>query len=76
VAAWVPDMFCKFYFVKNHKIASNSVNTEAGEKISADLESFEFLKKIVVRLTKYENYQILIHKIGHRFLVTIKLLSG
>ncbi len=76
MAAWVPDMFCKFYFVKNHKIASNSVNTEPQEKISADQESFEFWKKIGAHWTKFENYQILIHKISHRFLVTIKLFSG
>jgi len=29
VAAWVPDMFCNIYLVKNHKIANNSTNTEA-----------------------------------------------
>jgi hypothetical protein len=28
-AALVPDMFCNFYFVKNHKIANNSATTEA-----------------------------------------------
>jgi hypothetical protein len=39
VAALVPDMFCNFYLVKNHKIANNSVNTEAKEKMSTYLES-------------------------------------
>ncbi len=29
VAAWVPDIFCNFYFVKNHKIANNSATTKA-----------------------------------------------
>ncbi len=29
VAAWVPDMFCNFYFMKSHKIANNSATTEA-----------------------------------------------
>ncbi len=29
VAAWFPDMFCNFYFVKNHKIAKNSTTTKA-----------------------------------------------
>jgi hypothetical protein len=41
VAALVTDMFCNFYFVKNHKIANNSVTTEAREKISTYLESLE-----------------------------------
>ncbi len=30
VAPWVPDVFCNFYFAKNHKIAYNSATTEAG----------------------------------------------
>ena len=34
VAAWLPDMFCNFYFVKNHKFAKNSTTTNAREKIS------------------------------------------
>jgi len=29
VATLVPDMFCSFYLVKNHKIANNSETTEA-----------------------------------------------
>ncbi len=36
------DMFCNFYFVKNHKIANNSMTTKAREKICTDLESLEF----------------------------------
>ncbi len=28
----VPDTFCNFYIVKNHKIAKNSTTTNAGEK--------------------------------------------
>jgi hypothetical protein len=32
VAALVKDMFCNFYYVKNHKIAYNSATTEAREK--------------------------------------------
>jgi hypothetical protein len=32
VAAWFPDMFCYFYFVKKHKIAKNSTATEARKK--------------------------------------------
>ena len=32
VAAWVPDMFCYFYLVKNHKVATNSATIIAREK--------------------------------------------
>jgi hypothetical protein len=56
--------------VKNDKIANNLVTIEAREKISTHLESLEFLKLFDVRLTKLENYQILLHKNSHRFLVT------
>ncbi len=39
VAALVPDMFCNFYVVKNHKIVNNSSTAEAREKMSTYLES-------------------------------------
>jgi hypothetical protein len=39
MAAWVPDMFCNFYLVKNHKIANNSRTTEAREKLSKNLDN-------------------------------------
>jgi len=42
VAVGIPDMFCNFYFVKNHKGAKNSTTTKAKEKIGAHLESLEF----------------------------------
>ncbi len=42
VAAWFPDLFCYFYFLKNPKIVKNSTATKAREKISTDLESLEF----------------------------------
>jgi hypothetical protein len=32
VAAWIPDMFCNFYLVKNHKVAKNSTTTKARKK--------------------------------------------
>jgi hypothetical protein len=32
VAAWFSDMFCNFYFLKNHKIDKNSTTTKAREK--------------------------------------------
>jgi hypothetical protein len=41
VAKWVRDTFCNFYLDKSHKIANNSATTEAGEKISTDVESVE-----------------------------------
>jgi hypothetical protein len=42
VAAWVLDMFCNFYIVKNHKIVNNTTTVKAREKISTYLESLEF----------------------------------
>jgi hypothetical protein len=42
VAAWIPDLFCNFYFVKNYKFDNNSTTTKAREKISTGLESLEF----------------------------------
>jgi hypothetical protein len=32
VAAWVSDVFCNFYLLKNHKIADNSTTPKAREK--------------------------------------------
>ncbi len=65
-----------FYLVKSHIIVSNSATTEAREKISTDLKSLPFKKFFDVRLTKFENHQILLNKISHRFLVTSELFSG
>jgi hypothetical protein len=42
VAAWLSDMFCNFYLVKNHKIPNNLTTTKAREKVNADLESSQF----------------------------------
>jgi hypothetical protein len=39
VAAFVSVIYCKFYLVKNDKIANNSATTEAREEISTYLES-------------------------------------
>jgi len=52
VAAWFPDMFRYFYFVRSHKIANNSTTTEAREKIIIHIESLEFynLDKSAARL--------------------------
>jgi hypothetical protein len=76
VAALVPHMFCNYYLVKTHKIANNSATTEAREKISTYLKSLEFKKNFGLCLTKFENCQILLNKICHRFLATTKLFSG
>jgi hypothetical protein len=75
MAALVPAIFCNFYLGKNHKIADRSGTTEARDKISAYLGSLE-LQKNDACLTKFETYQILLNKIGHRILVTTKLFSG
>ncbi len=72
VSAWFPDIFCNLYFVKNHKIANKLVTTKAREKISTDLESLN----LDVRLLKFIYNQILLNKIGHRFLLTTKLFTG
>jgi hypothetical protein len=55
VAALVPDMFCNFYFVKNHKIAKSTTTIRARHKISTDLESLEFYEFFDVSLTKLKN---------------------
>jgi hypothetical protein len=62
--------------VKNHKIAKNSTNTKAREKISTDLDSLEFYKNFDVCLTKFKNNQILLNKISHIFLLTTKVFIG
>ena len=72
----VPDMFCNFYLVKNHRIANHSASAEAGEKVSTYLESLEFKKCFDVCLTKFKSNQILLNEISHRFLVKTKLFSG
>jgi hypothetical protein len=73
VAAWLSDMFCNFYLVKNHKFANNSETTEAREKISTYLESLEFFD---IGLTEFINNHILLKKVSHQFLETTKLFSG
>ncbi len=76
--AALPDIFCRYVlqkcsFCESHKIANNSATTEARVKISTDLESLEFF---YVCSNKLKNYQILLNKMSHRFLVTTKLFSG
>jgi hypothetical protein len=40
VVEWVLDMFLEVNFMKNHKIANNSMATEASDIISPSSESF------------------------------------
>ncbi len=74
-ASWVPDMFCNFYFVKNHKIVKNSTTTKAIEKLRTDLESIEFLKNVMHVLLNLKKNQILLNKISHGFLLATKLFT-
>ncbi len=75
VAGLLPDMFFNFYLVKNHKIANKSATTETTEKNKHTFGIHRMLEFFVACLTKFENGQILCHKISHRFLVTTKLFS-
>jgi hypothetical protein len=73
VATWVPDMFCNFYLVKNHKIAKKSTTTKAIEKIIADLESLEFYNYLMhVYLLNLKTIKFYLT----RFLLTTKLFTG
>jgi hypothetical protein len=47
LAAWIPNVFFNFLLVKKHNIANTSTTTEAREKISIDLESLDFKKKMM-----------------------------
>jgi hypothetical protein len=62
--------------VKNHKMAKISTITNAIEKINTHLESLEFKKYFDVCFTKFKYNQILLNKIGDRFLLTTKLFNG
>ncbi len=64
-----------FYLVKNRTFANNSTIAKGAEKISGDLESSEFEKKIDVGLTKFKNNQILLYIITHWVIVTTKLFT-
>ncbi len=75
MAAWFPDMFCIFYLVKHHKIAKNSRTTKTREKIDTYLKSLEFKKYLHVCLVKFKSNQIILNKISHRCIRTIKLFT-
>jgi hypothetical protein len=67
VAAWVPDMICNFYQVKNHKLINNATTSKAIEKITTDLESIYFYNFFGACLTKSRNNQILHKKLATNF---------
>jgi hypothetical protein len=45
--AWFLDMFGNLYFVKNLKLVNTSTITKAKEKISPDVELWNFRKKLI-----------------------------
>ncbi len=51
----VINMFCDFYSVKFCKTVNNSTTTEAREKFSTDLKSFEFQTFFDVSMAKFSN---------------------
>jgi hypothetical protein len=75
VAAWVPDMFSNFYFMKNHNIAK----TKQPLKLEKNKHSFGILGILEffdIYLTNVKINQILLNKIRNRFLLTTKLFTG
>jgi hypothetical protein len=67
VAAWVTDMFCNFYLVKSQQPL----------KLQKNKHRFgicRILDIFYACLTKFENYQILLNKISHRFPMTTSYL--
>ncbi len=74
-SAQVPDTFCNFYLVKNHKIGKNSTTTKAREKISTDLNPLNFRNILIEIWWNLKNKQILFNKISHRCLLTTKLFT-
>jgi hypothetical protein len=76
MAAWVPNMSCNFYFLKNHKIADNSTTTKAKEKIVRIWNIYNFRKESDEYLTEFKNNKFLLNKIGCQFLLTTKQLTG
>jgi hypothetical protein len=64
-AAWVPNMFCNFYSMKNHKIVHNLIGAGAREKIHKCLESLDFLQYFDEGLIKCKNSKFLQNKISY-----------
>jgi hypothetical protein len=75
VAAWVPDMFCGYYLMKNYKVDKNSATTKAREKISTELESLEFFFNLIYIWQNLKTLNFLLNKISDRFLVMTKLVT-
>jgi hypothetical protein len=71
-----PRYVLQLLFSKKSQNCYNSAITEAREKISTDWETVEFYLFLYICLTKFENYQILLNKISHRYLATTKLFGG
>ncbi len=73
---WSQQCFATFiqYKITNLLITQEPLKLE--KKIRTYLESLEFQKFFDIRLTEFENNQILLNKISYRFLVTTKLFSG
>jgi hypothetical protein len=66
VAAWVPDMFCGYYLVKNQEILNNSITTDAGESVCVTGIP-RILGSIDVCLTKFKTNQIILKKLATDF---------
>ncbi len=72
VASWIPNLFCIFNLVKNHKIAKNLTTTKAREKNMHRFIILGFLGFMYV----WQNNQILLNKIRQRILLTAKRYTG
>jgi hypothetical protein len=67
VAAWVPDMFCGYYLMKNYIVSNNSATTKAREKISTGLESLEFLEILMYILLNLKTINFYLIKLATDF---------
>ncbi len=72
VAAWVPDMFCNFYF---WKITNLLITQELDWSLRKDMNRFGIIR-ILVRFTKFKNNPILFNKIGNIFIEITTLFLG
>jgi hypothetical protein len=68
-----PRYVCDFYLLKIAKLLITQQPLKDREKIGTYLESSKFWKFFDVSLAKFENNQILLYKISHKFLVPIIL---
>jgi hypothetical protein len=64
MAAWVPNMFCNFQFMKNHRNGNNSMMThKAREEISTNLGSLECPDTLLISFS--QNYLLILLKLLH-----------